>query len=195
MLYQLLPQFIDKATTNLLYTHCKLLDKRLQWLEDNHNNNFDRNQYGTFNDQQVPGALSKYADPIFEALLHDKKEDVEKLTGKKLSPSYSYVRLYKKGNELLKHTDRASCEVTLSLCLGFEGPEWPLHLQTEEGHKQIVLQAGDALWYEGTNITHWRYPFEGSLQAQVFLHYNSTGDKFDQRPVLGLPHKYKQWTN
>lgn len=195
MLYQLLPQFIDKSTTNLLYTHCLLLDKRLDYLENNHKNSFDKTQFGTYDDGQVPGAFSKYADPIFEALLHDKKDAVEKITGKKLTPSYSYVRIYKKGNELKKHTDRDSCEVTLSLCLGFEGSEWPLNLQTDSGHERIILQAGDALWYQGTDVPHWRYAFTGSQQAQVFLHYNSNDTSFDQRPALGLPHKYKQWTN
>ena len=47
--------------------------------------------------------------------------------------------------------------------------------------------------YKGHEIEHWREPFQGEHHAQVFLHYNEQGGRFDSlydgRPVLGFPPK------
>ena len=49
------------------------------------------------------------------------------------------------------------------------------------------------LVYSGCDLEHWREPFEGNICGQVFLHYNHVNgpfaekNKFDKRPLLGLP--------
>ena len=35
-----------------------------------------------------------------------------KTTGLKLYPAYTYARIYKKGDELKRHKDRFSCEIS-----------------------------------------------------------------------------------
>ena len=47
-------------------------------------------------------------------------------TGMDLVPTYSYTRLYEKGNILKRHKDRPSCEVSTTLHLG--GDPWPIFL-------------------------------------------------------------------
>jgi len=193
MTYKVIKNFTDKNTTNLLYKHCILIDQRLQYLEGNHKGKYDQNIYGTYDDSQVPGAFSKYSESIFDSLLVEKKDLVEKIVGHKIFPSYSYTRVYKKSTELKKHLDRKSCEITISLCLGYEGPSWPLNLETKTGTESIILEPGDALWYRGDEMQHWRDPFKGDLQAQVFLHYvTQEQDEYDGRATLGLPNKYKR---
>ena len=49
------------------------------------------------------------------------------------------------------------------------------------------------LVYSGCELEHWREPFKGDVCVQTFLHYNDIngrfGDKnkFDKRPMLGIP--------
>jgi hypothetical protein len=112
----------------------------------------------------------------------------EKVSGRKLYPTYSYARLYKPGEELKKHTDRPACEISATLTLGFEGNPWSIYMA---GNK-IDMQVGDAVLYRGMDVEHWREKYiEGEWQAQVFLHYvdangPNTEYKYDKREKLGL---------
>jgi hypothetical protein len=60
---------------------------------------------------------------------------------------------------------------------------------------------GDMLVYSGCELEHWREPFEGNICGQVFLHYNHVNgpfaekNKFDKRPMLGLPSFVKLYYN
>jgi hypothetical protein len=65
-----------------------------------------------------------------------------------------------------------------------------LYLETVDGVIQVELEPGDAAIYKGIEVPHWREPFEGDRQVQVFLHYvRKDGPyqefKFDKRPHLG----------
>jgi len=123
---------------------------------------------------------------------------MEKLTGLKLYPAYTYARIYKKGDELKRHKDRFSCEISTTLNLG--GDEWPIYIEPS-GNKnkkgiKVNLNPGDMLVYRGCDLEHWREKFKGKKCVQVFLHYNNSktpGAKdniFDRRPHIGLP----SWT-
>lgn len=123
-------------------------------------------------DPQVPNTPSAYADPEMESLLGTLRPKIEAATGRALYPTYSYYRVYKRGDELKKHTDRESCEVSVSLCLGYVAPtSWPLFVESGGAPKRVVLEAGDALLYKGIVLPHWREPFDGEQAVQVFLHY------------------------
>ena len=141
---------------------------------------------------------------------------MQKHTGLKLSETYSYARIYKKGDVLNRHKDRFSCEISTTMNLG--GDDWPIYLEnkknvgipdtlgpdgkkytaksTNEG-KKITLKPGDMLVYKGMMLEHWREVFLGEDCAQVFLHYNDVKSKdadkniFDGRPHLGLPAWFK----
>ena len=128
---------------------------------------------------------------------------MEKEARYKLNPSYAYARLYKKGDNLERHKDRSSCEISATLNLG--GDPWALFLDptgkgkmTDNGYEignaegdAIIQQPGDMLMYYGCELEHWRETFKGENHAQVFLHFNdarkSTINKYDYRPFLGLP--------
>lgn len=141
-------------------------------------------------DSQVPNAPCSYGDPMMEGLLSKLLPTVEKVSGLELFPTYSYLRVYKDGDALGRHTDRPSCEISLSLCLGYHGPgPWPIWIEGPRGVVSVSLEAGDGLVYRGIECPHWRSPFEGSSLAQVFLHYvDQRGPysqwKFDKRSSL-----------
>ena len=158
--------------------------------------------WGVWNDQQVPNTYSHYADTVMETLLQKVQPLMEKYTGLKLSPTYSYARIYKKGDVLARHKDRYSCEVSTTLHLG--GEHWPIYLDPTGKKGQagikVELEQGDMLIYSGCDLEHWREAFPGKDCGQVFLHYNDAkkktakANKFDGRPFLGLPAWYKGFT-
>jgi hypothetical protein len=139
-------------------------------------------------DQQVPGTPCAYGDPNMERLLTyllPRLQDAIELT---LWPTYSYFRVYKRGDLLPKHSDREACEISLSLCLG-GSDAWPLWIQGPMGTASIRLLPGDALLYRGIECPHWRRAFRGEWAVQAFLHYvDSNGPfadwKYDRRPSL-----------
>ena len=56
--------------------------------------------------------------PMFTSFLWGMTPAVEELTGEALLPTYCYFRLYRKDDICRVHSDRPSCEHSLSLTLG-----------------------------------------------------------------------------
>jgi hypothetical protein len=149
--------------------------------------------------EQIPHTYSCYSDIAMETLMLKCQSIMEKTTGLKLQPAYTYIRLYKKGDVLKRHKDRFSCEISTTMNLG--GDKWDLYLEPsgQEGKKgiKVDLEQGDMLIYSGCELEHWREKFKGKLCGQVFLHYNkktksSKQNLFDKRPHLGLPNWFKK---
>ena len=151
-------------------------------------------------DQQIPHTYSFYSDIAMETLMLKCQPIMEKTTGLKLYPAYTYGRVYKKGDILKRHKDRFSCEISTTMNLG--GDDWSIFLEPsgEENKKgiKVDLKPGDMLVYRGCDLEHWREKFKGKCNAQVFLHYNNTKTKFakenifDRRKHLGLPNWFKR---
>jgi hypothetical protein len=146
-------------------------------------------EWGQFGDKQIPNSYNSYCDLLCELLLVKLQEFVEKNTGLKLSPTYSYTRIYSKGDELKKHTDRIDCEISATLNVG--GDMWPIFMKD----KKINLDIGDMVIYKGCDIEHWREPFKGEICTQIFFHYNTEetakrlNKYFDGRETIGVPFK------
>ena len=83
--------------------------------------------YGTWADAQIPNTYSAYGNIAMETLLLKCQPGMEKATGLKLYPAYTYARIYKKGDELKRHKDRFSCEISTTMNLG--GDDWPIYLE------------------------------------------------------------------
>jgi hypothetical protein len=160
---------------------------------------------------QIPGTYSHYGNIVMETLLLKCQPEMEKVTGLKLYPAYTYARIYKKGDILKRHKDRFSCEISTTMNLG--GDPWPIYLDPTNtdipsenepyeviGNKgvKVDLKPGDMLVYSGCELEHWREKFKGKECVQVFLHYNNRktigakDNMFDKRPHLGLPSWFKR---
>jgi hypothetical protein len=195
--YTVIKKIISKESLEIIFNYfllkrtvCKTL------LESNHIPYFNEH-FGKWNDAQVPGTYSIYGDPLFDTLLYMLLPSMEKITKKKLILNYSYGRIYKKGDILEKHKDRASCEISTTLNIG--GEKWPIYVQLKNKKNiKVILNPGDMLVYRGCDLLHWREPFDGVDCAQVFLHYTDASKKenikneFDGRPHLGLPFDCKK---
>ena len=155
--------------------------------------------WGTWRDAQIPNTYSHYADLAMETLMSRTLPIMKKVTGLELIPCYTYARIYKFGDELHRHKDRPSCEISRTMNLG--GDPWPIKLEPsgETGLEGVTvdLNPGDMLIYRGTHVEHWRDPFQGYDCGQVFIHYNDFNGPFrdtnlnDKRPMLGLPGWFK----
>ena len=172
------------------------------------------NIIGHYEDQneQIPNTYSHYSNIAMETLMLKCQPEMEKVTGLKLYPAYTYARIYKKGDELKRHKDRFSCEISTTMNLG--GDDWPIYLEPDPkkgGVKpgkgyisdntkgvRVDLKPGDMLVYSGCELEHWREKFKGKECVQVFLHYNNRktpgakDNMFDKRPHLGLPSWFKR---
>ena len=159
-------------------------------------------QQATVKDSQCPKSEAVHGALAFDKLLVDLLPHFERVSGKKLYPTYSYARLYQPGEKLDIHVDRPSCEISATLTLGFEGKAWPIYMGDEGGANasKVEMAVGDAVLYRGMEKYHWRKKFKGEWQAQVFLHYvDADGPhkewKFDKRPSLNLPvQDMQQWS-
>ena len=197
--YKVIQQAISKDLANFIYSYFLMKRKVARKMYDERYISQSNYDYGVWNDEQIPETYSHYADIAMETLLQNLQPKMEEETGLKLTPTYSYARIYKKGDILKRHKDRYSCEVSTTLNLG--GDDWPIYLEPsgEEGKEGIKVDMlpGDMLVYKGCDVEHWREEFTGENCGQVFLHYNDASDpkaeenKYDTRPFLGLPGWFK----
>jgi len=120
-----------------------------------------------------------YADLNIETLSTFLLDKISNVTQKKLCPTYTYSRVYTTGEILKPHTDRPSCEYSITYNLG--GDPWPIYMgemnkdnNIDNGFSikgEILLNPGDGVVYMGEQLVHWRNKFEGDHCVQAFLHY------------------------
>ena len=211
--YVLIKKFISKEHASFLYNYGIMIANRANTMAKSKWLGYRPDIDGTFTDRQVPGTYSCYADPAMETLLLQGLDGMRKVTGLNLAPTYSYWRLYKNGDVLKRHKDRPSCEVSTTLCLGYNNDNlkgkkkhwqlynWPMWVDKTGGTGNkgtpIHMEPGDMIVYRGCEIEHWREPFIGQNHAQVFLHYNNVDGPYkencvyDGRHHLGLPPVFK----
>ena len=206
--YQVIRGALSKELANFIFNYMMLQRDAVDFMLKHNRLNRANPFIGNRIDEQVPGAYSKYADWVMETLLQYMRPIMKAKTGMDLVPTYSYTRLYEKGNILHRHKDRPSCEISTTLHLG--GDPWPIFLDPSgatsviDKSKNIIkpgapngirvdLKVGDMLIYSGCGLEHWREPFEGNVCSQVFLHYNhangpyAKANLYDKRPLLGIP--------
>ena len=206
--YMVIRNAVSYELANFGYNYLLLKREASKWMRDNNYISKFTPGFGTWEDTQIPNTYSQYGDFFMETLMMKVFPIMQKRTRLRLVPCYTYTRVYKKGDILKRHSDRPSCEISTTLHLG--GQPWPIFLDPTgtksviNEEKQIIkpnaptgfpidLKVGDMLVYQGCDLEHWREPFKGEHCAQVFLHYNNvdgpfgTQNKFDKRPLLGIP--------
>lgn len=153
--FLVIKNFIDSDRAINLYKEFKLCD-----------------QFYKFNgDDQAPNSASVYNYLPSLELLCEKTKHVSDLIGEFVLPTYTYSRIYKENSVLTKHTDRGSCEISITVHLYGDKP-WPIWVENPEGKPRcVVLNSGDALLYLGCVAPHWRDEYVGKEYAQFFLHY------------------------
>lgn len=121
---------------------------------------------------------------------------VGQLTGADLLPSYDYFRIYRKDDVCRVHSDRPSCEHSISLTLAYsDDVPWLLQVGSkrvtaegpcfddwgDEAHASVAMQPGDAVLYRGMDLRHGRtQPNPNRWSAHLFLFWVERGGTFAQ---------------
>jgi hypothetical protein len=128
-------------------------------------------------DEQSSRRYFAHNESVARFFHHQIANAVSAIAGGAVKPSYVYFGSYLSGAELKKHTDRAQCEISVTLCLDFSPePElatsWPIRLDTPEGPVKVYQALGDGLVYRGTRVPHYRHVLgEGCTSTSIFFHY------------------------
>ncbi len=145
-------------------------------------------------DRQCPSSLALGGDPALDAVLEWIRPKVSRLVGFDLAPTYSYTRQYAKGEPLLRHIDRAACEISVTVAIQIPKGAKPsiIHLKPPNLNEiKVEMFEGDGCVYAGTEVEHWREPFRTGGYIQLFLHFiakrgrNYPALLFDGRARLG----------
>ena len=130
-------------------------------------------------DGQCPLSPVFHNNPKANFLLVYFQRFVEEINTLPLYPTYACARIYKSGEVLKPHTDRPSCEISVTINMGQSSEfSWPIFFANYAENPAVVsvdLKPGDAIVYRGCELPHWRERFnppgEDDWQAQLFLHY------------------------
>jgi hypothetical protein len=161
-------------------------------------------------DSQTNSLISDYGDYLMETIMDISTPVIEQNVGKKLWPTYSFLRVYDKGSDLPIHIDRPSCEYTVALCLGADPVNIPYDIfvgeedensdykyyNNEKEYKKYRIEhkfpmlPNNALIFKGMDKIHWREICNHDHFITVFLHYvDQEGQykeyKLDKRNMLG----------
>lgn len=129
-------------------------------------------------------------EPMSRFLHYELLPFIEKITGKTLRPTYTYMSAYVKGAELPGHTGREDCEYTVSFIVDKpEGSNWNIYVhkirQAEKykGHypdnppkeecEAVDCDAGGLMIFQGTDHIHFREKLDYDYYNIVLLHYRS----------------------
>jgi len=202
--YVVINKLISDEMCTLFYQYIKTSASSIDYKITYDKNSYDGYWDGVFGDTQIENSFCRYGDPLFDSLMSLLQKNIEDKLDLKLSHNYSYYRLYQTKNVLREHIDRESCEISLTIPVGYDisnvdktkydNYSWPIWLENNKKESlPVALKPGDVLIYRGYKLKHWREEFLGLNQAQVFMHYNEKNGQFDisadNRPMIGLPKK------
>lgn len=121
------------------------------------------------------GPNNQYAPIPAQMFLGSLTAKMSALVGRALLPSFSFWRIYRKGDVLNRHKDRNACEVSVTISLmpnDEDGSIWPIDITDLHGRSHsIKLSLGSGLLYQGTEVDHWRDTLTVAEHYQMFLHY------------------------
>lgn len=132
-------------------------------------------------DPERGNVLTCYAPPSCAFVMKRIQPILEELLGEELIPSYWFSTTYHNKGWMNCHTDRPSCEisVTMNIC---GDTAWPIKLKDLEGNNQsVVTPIGCGVAYLGTIVPHWRSPLrthKNDRFMQLFLHFVRKNGKY-----------------
>ena len=136
-----------------------------------------RRQETQFNsvEPQVNGSLARYNHPFYKATHYSLMKKIEGIIGMDLLPTYYFDRFYYEGQELTRHHDRPSCEISATVQISTNRDQaWPIWFERpDHTENSVSMKNGDMVLYKGCEREHWREPLTGenSYHHQIFFHY------------------------
>ena len=186
--FEVIDNIISEDTRQLLYNSFDLHKKALEY-----GDRMSGVAVKHTDDLVIDKCFSTYGHVTFEALMQQLAPMVADRVGHECVPAHSFARMYYPGAYMRAHTDRPSCEVSMTLTIDVKGDVWPIWMRDLEGNPHpVVVPQGSAALYQGCVIEHWRDEYiQGEQQLQLFMHWvNPEGPNrdhiYDSRPLLAV---------
>ena len=97
---------------------------------------------------------------------------VQELMNMRLIPTYTCGRIHLNDKRGMKwHSDRAPCEISVTMPFAYSGSPWPIWLKANNGKQAVKLKVGDVLLYKGCEIEHHREPHNEEYAFQHYFHF------------------------
>jgi len=129
-----------------------------------------------------------YNEVVSRVLQYEILPLIEKITGKILKPTYTYLSAYTKNADLPPHTDREDCEFTVSFVIDKpEETNFPIYVdltKQPEKHKgrydkkpeksnciKIECNSNDLIIFSGTDHIHYREKLNTDYFITLLLHF------------------------
>jgi prolyl 4-hydroxylase len=132
---------------------------------------------------QLRGGGKTLKERIWEAA----RPTLEAWTGMKLQPTSLYgIRVYTEGAILAPHVDRlplvSSCIINVAQDVD---EDWVLEVYDRHDRAvNVTMEPGDMVLYESGSLMHGRpFPMKGNFYANIFIHFEPTGERLDGTPV------------
>ena len=165
-----------------------LTQDALKILQEFYRNTIKNNIY-LLGDKQS-NRYKAHNEPMSRLLHYEILPLIEKLTKKKLLPSYTYLSAYVKDSELPGHTDREDCEYTVSFIVEKpKGCNWPIYVHKKRQPIKykgrypdnppidecipVDCDAGGLMIFQGTDRIHFREKLEYDFYNILLLHFKS----------------------
>ena len=164
------------------------ISKGIEYISEYYNRGIDAKQF-PFGDRQSQRFKTRN-DPIARVLHYELLPLIEKVTGEKLRPTYTYLSCYVKGSDLPQHTDNPDCWRTVSYLIDKPaGKNWNIYVDLKKQnvkHKgrynntpippkeQCIAcdcEKGGLMMFDGTDHIHYREALEHDYYYLLLLHY------------------------
>lgn len=127
-----------------------------------------------YHDPERGRVLTCYAPPSCAYVMKRMQPILEDLIGEELIPTYWFSTTYHNGGWMNCHTDRPSCEVSVTMNICGDA-KWPIKLKDlTDKRREVVTPVGHGVAYLGTIVPHWRSPLRthnNDRFMQLFLHF------------------------
>ena len=121
---------------------------------------------------------------IFNTIQLKIMPEIENIFKIELVPTYNQSRIYYPNSILYKHFDKLACEYAITINLYQEKDSWPIFMQdikNKENPISFKLNPGDAVWYKGCEVWHWREKNEYGIGYQTFMFFVDKNGKYSNR--------------
>lgn len=124
---------------------------------------------GSFiNELQIQNGINNPYAKMHAFLLDFMQENL----GMRLIPTFHFGRVHLNDTKgMVWHTDRAPCEISVTMPFAYSGPPWSLWLKAKNGKQKVDLKVGDILLYKGCEVPHHREPYNNEYAFQHYFHF------------------------
>lgn len=115
-----------------------------------------------------------YKPMVLKPLVKKFASTVSKLVGKgQYDLTYWFMTDYYKNSYMEKHNDRPSCELSFTINMKQDGPNWPFYVLDQE----FNCEPGEGVMYNGFN-SHYRNKCPGNFYRQLMIHFVERNGKY-----------------